>query len=134
MSFEHDYSVANIGVARDCEWLARTLPMFEGLDKPLLEALLDEFDWVAIQGGTTLFEAVEQWPLFQLRKRFHDPTHARLRNGCFSSAEGAMTHGEMTLHVMMVENCQPEVFEVIGTRHTSGCFTRGLNRRKQQSH
>lgn len=57
MSFEHDYSAATIGAARDCEWLARTLPMFEGLDKPLMEALLSEFDWVAIQGGTTLFEA-----------------------------------------------------------------------------
>lgn len=57
MSFEQDYSTAIAAGARDCDWLARTLPMFEGLDKPLLEALLDEFDWVAIQGGTTLFEA-----------------------------------------------------------------------------
>lgn len=57
MSFEQDYSSAIGAGARDCDWLARTLPMFEGLDKPLLEALLDEIDWVAIQGGTTLFEA-----------------------------------------------------------------------------
>lgn len=57
MSFEQDYSTAIAAGARDCDWLARTLPMFEGLDKPLLQALLDEFDWVAIQGGTTLFEA-----------------------------------------------------------------------------
>lgn len=57
MSFEQDYSAAIAAGARDCDWLARTLPMFEGLDKPLLEALLDEIDWVAIQGGTTLFEA-----------------------------------------------------------------------------
>lgn len=57
MSFEQDYSTAIGAGTRDCDWLARTLPMFEGLDKPLLEALLDEIDWVAIQGGTTLFEA-----------------------------------------------------------------------------
>ena len=57
MSFEQDYSTSIAAGARDCDWLARTLPMFEGLDQPLLEALLDEFDWVAIQGGTTLFEA-----------------------------------------------------------------------------
>lgn len=57
MSFEQDYSAANAGQVRDCDWLARTLPMLEGLDQPLLAALLDEFDWVAIQGGTTLFEA-----------------------------------------------------------------------------
>ena len=57
MSFEQDYSTAIAAGARDCDWLARTLPMFEGLDKPLLEALLGEFDWVAIQGGNTLFEA-----------------------------------------------------------------------------
>jgi NTE family protein len=57
MSFEQDYSTAIAAGARDCDWLARTLPMFEGLDQPLLEVLLHEFDWVAIQGGTTLFEA-----------------------------------------------------------------------------
>jgi NTE family protein len=57
MSFEQDYPATIAAEARDCEWLARTLPMFEGLDQPLMAALLDEFDWVAIQGGTTLFEA-----------------------------------------------------------------------------
>ena len=57
MSFDRDYLAAGATQARDCDWLARTLPMFEGLDKPLLEALLEEFQWLAIQGGDTLFEA-----------------------------------------------------------------------------
>jgi NTE family protein len=57
MSFEHDYSAAKAQEVRDCDWLARTVPMLEGLEQPLLAALLEEFDWLAIQGGTTLFEA-----------------------------------------------------------------------------
>lgn len=57
MSFDSDYSAANADEIRDCDWLARALPLFEGLDQPLLAALLNEFDWVAIQGGTILFEA-----------------------------------------------------------------------------
>ena len=57
MSFDRDYPAADGGQVRDGDWLARTLPMFAGLDKSLLEALLNEFQWLAIQGGATLFEA-----------------------------------------------------------------------------
>lgn len=58
MSFEKDYSAATAAAAaRDCEWLAGALPMFDGLDQPLLAALLVEFEWIAIQGGSILFEA-----------------------------------------------------------------------------
>ncbi|HEY0683437.1 MAG TPA: patatin-like phospholipase family protein [Steroidobacter sp.] len=57
MSFEQDYSAAEAEEVRDCDWLARTLPLFDGLDSSLLTALLEEFDWLAIQGGSTLFEA-----------------------------------------------------------------------------
>ena len=57
MSFEQDYSAARADEPRDCDWLVRTLPLFEGLEQPLLTALLEEFDWLAIQGGTILFEA-----------------------------------------------------------------------------
>ena len=57
MSFEQDYPGRADNEVRDGDWLARTLPMFEGLDKPLLTALLVEFEWVTIHGGLTLFEA-----------------------------------------------------------------------------
>lgn len=57
MSFEQDYSAAKAEEVRDCDWLTRTLPMLQGLDPALLSALLEEFDWLALQGGSTLFEA-----------------------------------------------------------------------------
>jgi NTE family protein len=41
---------------RDARWLAQAFPLFRDLEPSLLEALAAEIDWVAIQGGTTLFE------------------------------------------------------------------------------
>ncbi len=42
---------------RDAQWLVRTLPVFEGLDRPLLDALANAIEWFALPGGQTLFDA-----------------------------------------------------------------------------
>ena len=42
---------------RDAQWLRETLPIFRELDTQLLEAILEEMEWFALPGGTTLFEA-----------------------------------------------------------------------------
>jgi NTE family protein len=42
---------------RDAQWLRDTLPIFRELDTTLLDAILEEMEWFALPGGTTLFEA-----------------------------------------------------------------------------
>src|SRR3954452_22626749 len=42
---------------RDAQWLRDMLPIFRDLDTALLEAILQEMEWFALPGGTTLFEA-----------------------------------------------------------------------------
>ncbi len=44
---------------RDAEWLRATLPIFRDLEPALLEAILEQMEWFALPGGTTLFEAGE---------------------------------------------------------------------------
>lgn len=58
MSFDSE-EVADSADRRDAAWLVRALPLFRGLDEPLLEAIIAEIEWLAVPGGSTLFEAGE---------------------------------------------------------------------------
>jgi NTE family protein len=43
-------------LVRDVQWLVRELPLFRDLDPTLLDALTDVIEWLALPGGTTLFD------------------------------------------------------------------------------
>jgi NTE family protein len=57
MSFQSE-EIAD-SAARDAAWLVKALPLFDGLDAHLLEAILAEIEWFALPGGAVLFEAGE---------------------------------------------------------------------------
>src|SRR3954468_12652690 len=56
MAFQPDI-VSEQQDPRDAQWLRDMLPIFRDLDTALLEAILQEMEWFALPGGTTLFEA-----------------------------------------------------------------------------
>lgn len=56
MSFEVEDSADPAALVRDVQWLARELPLFRDLDPALLDALTDAIEWLALPGGTTLFD------------------------------------------------------------------------------
>jgi NTE family protein len=56
MAFNEEDGVDPAALVRDVQWLARELPLFRDLDPALLDALTDAIEWLALPGGTTLFE------------------------------------------------------------------------------
>src|ERR1044071_8861682 len=56
MAFNEDDSADPATLVRDVQWLARELPLFRDLDPALLDALTDAIEWLALPGGTTLFD------------------------------------------------------------------------------
>jgi len=57
MELRTDDLADTVAGARDVQWLARQLPLFRDLDAELLDALIQSIEWLALPGGTTLFEA-----------------------------------------------------------------------------
>jgi NTE family protein len=57
MTLERDPNSETWDLNRGAAWLVRALPLFQGLDDALLDAIVNEIEWFALPGGTTLFEA-----------------------------------------------------------------------------
>jgi NTE family protein len=57
MTLERDPNSERWDLNRGAAWLVRALPLFQGLDDALLDAIVNEIEWFALPGGTTLFEA-----------------------------------------------------------------------------
>ena len=57
MTLDRDPNSETSDLKRDAAWLVRALPLFQGLDDALLDAIVNEIEWFALPGGTTLFEA-----------------------------------------------------------------------------
>jgi NTE family protein len=56
MTFNDEDSADPAALVRDVQWLARELPLFRDLDPALLDALTEAIEWLALPGGTTLFD------------------------------------------------------------------------------
>jgi NTE family protein len=56
MTFNDEDSADPSALVRDVQWLARELPLFRDLDPALLDALTEAIEWLALPGGTILFD------------------------------------------------------------------------------
>jgi NTE family protein len=56
MTFNDEDGADPAALVRDVQWLARELPLFRDLDPALLDALTEAIEWLALPGGTTLFD------------------------------------------------------------------------------
>jgi NTE family protein len=56
MAFHEEDGTDPAALVRDVQWLARELPLFRDLDPALLDALTEAIEWLALPGGTTLFD------------------------------------------------------------------------------
>jgi NTE family protein len=60
MQGDSDTALDLTGEWRDVQWLVHKLPIFQGLDPVLLDAIASEIEWFALPGGVTLFEAGDE--------------------------------------------------------------------------